>query len=43
LIASVLEDMTGNSSSDSEDLMEFIQTNYTMLVSQGMTKGTQTS
>lgn len=43
LIATVLEDMTGNSCADSEDLMEFIQTNYTKLVSQGMTKATKAS
>jgi phospholipase C len=43
VIAGVLEDMTGNSSDESEDLMEFIQTNYTQLTSQGMTKAQKRS
>lgn len=43
LIAAILEDMTGNSSSDSKDLMEFIQSNYTELVSRGISKATKAS
>lgn len=38
LIATVLEDMTGNSVSDATDILEFINANYTDLVSQGMTR-----
>jgi phospholipase C len=38
LIGRILEDLTGEISSGSHNLLEFIQTNYTKLVSQGMKK-----
>jgi len=38
LIGRILEDLTGEISSGSHNLLEFIQTNYTRLVSQGMKK-----
>ena len=43
IIGSILEDMTGNPAPDSEDLLEFIQTNYTELISKGMTNAKKTS
>lgn len=38
LMVEIIEDMTGNSAPDSEDLMEFIEANYADLFSKGMKK-----
>ena len=41
VIGEVLEALTGSSRSDSEDLLEFIQTNYARLFSQGISRSTK--